>query len=118
MRLIPAQILNCDSAAERRVFNYLAEVGFSAYDVALHSLNIGHHEYKRWGEADFFLIGRRGILLLEVKGGRVACKDGIWEFTNRKDETNRKKEGPAEQAKSAYFSLEKNCSPSAPMAQI
>lgn len=108
MKLIPAQILGCDSAAERRVFGYLAEVGFSAYDVALHSLNIGQHEYKRWGEADFFLIGRRGILLLEVKGGRIACKDGIWEFTNRKNQTNRKKEGPAEQAKSAYFSLEKN----------
>jgi hypothetical protein len=108
MRLIPAQILDCDSVAERRVFGYLAEVGFSSYDVALHSLNIGHHEYKRWGEADFFLVGRRGILLLEVKGGRVACKDGIWEFTNRKNEINRKKEGPAEQAKSAYFSLEKN----------
>lgn len=90
------------------MFGYLTEVGFSPYDVALHSLNIGHHEYKRWGEADFFMVGRRGILLLEVKGGRVACKDGIWEFTNRKNETNRKKEGPAEQAKSAYFSLEKN----------
>ncbi|MCG6560461.1 AAA family ATPase [Ruegeria sp. 1NDH52C] len=108
MKLIPRQILGCDSAAERKVFGYLAEVGFSSYDVALHSLNIGHHEYKRWGEADFFLIGRRGILLLEVKGGRVACKDGIWEFTDRRNETNRKKEGPAQQAKSAYFSLEKN----------
>lgn len=108
MRLIPAQILGGDSAAERRVFGYLAEVGFSGYDIALHSLNIGHHEYKRWGEADFFLIGRRGILLIEVKGGRVACKDGIWEFTNRMNETNQKKEGPAGQAKSAYFSLEKN----------
>ncbi|WP_226637809.1 nuclease-related domain-containing DEAD/DEAH box helicase [Novosphingobium profundi] len=108
MKLIPAQFLGCDSAAERRVFGFLTEVGFSAYDVALHSLNIGHHEYKRWGEADFFLIGRRGILLLEVKGGRVACKDGMWEFTNRNNEMNRKKEGPAEQAKSAYFSLENN----------
>ena len=108
MRLIPSQILDCDSAAEKRVFGYLAEVALSPYDVALHSLNIGHHEYKRWGEADFFLIGRRGILLLEVKGGRVACKDGVWEFTNRKNETNRKKEGPAAQAKSAFFSLEKN----------
>ncbi|GLO76498.1 hypothetical protein MACH18_35780 [Phaeobacter italicus] len=108
MKLIPAQILDCDSDAEKKIFGYLTEVGFSAYDVAIHSLNIGHHEYKRWGEADFFLIGRRGILLLEVKGGRVACKNGIWEFTNRKDETNTKNEGPAEQAKSAYFSLEKN----------
>lgn len=108
MKLIPAQILNCDSPAERRIFGYLGEVGFSSYDIALHSLNIGHHEYKRWGEADFFVISRRGILLLEVKGGRVACKDGVWEFTNRLNETNRKNEGPAQQAKSAYFSLEKN----------
>lgn len=108
MKLIPAQILGCNSAAERQIFGYLGEVGFSAYDVALHSLNIGHHEYKRWGEADFFLVGRSGILLLEVKGGRVACKDGIWEFTDRENKTSRKKEGPAEQAKSAYFSLEKN----------
>lgn len=108
MKLVPAQILGCDSAAERKVFGFLSEVGLSAYDVALHSLNIGHHEYKRWGEADFFIVGRRGILLLEVKGGRVACKDGIWEFTNRHGETNRKKEGPATQAKSAYFSLENN----------
>lgn len=108
MKLVPAQILGCDSAAERKIFGYLSEVSLSAYDVALHSLNIGHHEYKRWGEADFFIVGRRGILLLEVKGGRVACKDGIWEFTNRDGETNRKKEGPAAQAKSAYFSLENN----------
>ncbi|QIK95566.1 AAA family ATPase [Sphingomonas sp. HDW15A] len=108
MRLVPSQVLNCESAAERTIFGYLAEIGFSSYDIGLHSLNIGHHEYKRWGEADFFIISRRGILLLEVKGGRVACKDGIWEFTNRNDETSRKREGPAEQAKSAYFSLEKN----------
>lgn len=108
MKLVPAQILNLNSAAEKKVFEYLLEVEFSQYDVALHSLNIGLHEYKRWGEADFFIIGRRGILLLEVKGGRVACKNGIWEFTNRENVTNRKKEGPAEQAKSAYFSLEKN----------
>lgn len=108
MRLIPPQILNCDSAAERRIFGYLGEIGFSPFDVCLHSLNIGHHDYKRWGEADFFLVSRRGILLLEVKGGRVACNNGTWEFTNREGKTNRKNEGPAEQAKSAYFSLEKN----------
>lgn len=107
MRLVPPQILNCNSAAERKVFDFLKEISFSPYDVALHSLNIGKHEYKRWGEADFFIISKRGILLLEVKGGRVACKNGVWEFTNRYGETNQKGESPAAQAGSAYFSLEK-----------
>ena len=52
MRLIPSQVLSCDSAAERTIFGYLTEIRFSAYDIGLHSLNIGHHEYKRWGEAE------------------------------------------------------------------
>ncbi len=108
MRRIPHQILNCDSAAERKVFGFLKEIDFSGYDVAIHSLNIGQHEYKRWGEADFVILSKRGILLLEVKGGRVACNNGVWEFTNRFNETNVKQEGPAEQAKSAYFSIENN----------
>jgi hypothetical protein len=47
-------------------------------------------------------------LLLEVKGGRVACKNGLWEFTDRYGHTNKKKESPAAQAGTALFSLEKN----------
>jgi hypothetical protein len=108
LKLLPPAILNKVSDAEQRVFSFLQQVSFGPSDVALHSLNIGHHEYKRWGEADFVIISTRGILLLEVKGGRVACKNGVWEFTNRNDETNAKKEGPAAQASSAFFSLEKN----------
>lgn len=108
LRLIPPQLINCQSNAERKVFSFLQQISFSQYDVALHSLNIGKHEYKRWGEADFVLIGKRGILLLEVKGGRVACKDGLWEFKDRFGDATTKKESPAAQAKTAFFSLEKN----------
>lgn len=108
MKLIPAEIIKSDSAAEKRVFNFLKQFSYGPADTALHSLNIGHHEYKRWGEADFLIISRRGILLLEVKGGRVACKDGYWEFTNRFGDKNTKRESPAAQASSAFFSLEKN----------
>lgn len=105
--MIPPQVINCTSDAELRVFDFLKEVSFSPYDVALHSLNIGQHEYKRWGEADFLILSKRGILVLEVKGGRVACRHGLWEFTNRFEKTSTKKESPAAQASSAYFSLEK-----------
>lgn len=108
MKLVPPQVFEFKSAAEKKIFGFLKEISFGPADVALHSLNIGRHEYKRWGEADFVLISRRGIIVLEVKGGRVACRNGIWEFTNRFGETNSKTESPAAQASSAFFSLEKN----------
>jgi hypothetical protein len=108
MKMIPPSLFDSKSSAEEKIFKYLREITLSEYDFALHSLNIARHERKRWSEADFIIVSRRGILLLEVKGGRVACKDGVWEFTNRHDETNRKKEGPFAQAASAYSSLERN----------
>lgn len=47
--------------------------------VALHSLNLPRHQYKRWAEADFIILCESGLLLLEVKGGRIACNNGVWE---------------------------------------
>jgi hypothetical protein len=105
MKVIPSALINVQSDAEKTIHGYLSEIELSNRDVALHSLNLGKHEYKRWGEADFVLVSRKGILLIEVKGGRVACRDGIWEFTNRYGETTRKTESPAAQAKSAFFAL-------------
>ena len=105
MRVVPAEILDVKSAAEKRIHGFLRQVTFGQADVALHSLNLAHHEYKRWGEADFVLLTRRGMLLIEVKGGRVACRNGVWEFKNRFGQVTRKRESPAAQAKSAFFSL-------------
>jgi hypothetical protein len=108
MKLVPSTILNSQSAAEERVFELLKQVNLGPNDVALHSLNLGNHEYKRWGEADFVIVSTKGLLLLEVKGGRVACRNGVWEFKNREGRITRKRESPAAQAGSAFFSLEKN----------
>lgn len=106
LRVIPSSVLGVQSDAEKRVFRLLKQVNFGPSDVALHSFNLGEHTYKRWGEIDFLILSRRGILVLEVKGGRVACRNGIWEFKDRYDKVSRKRESPAAQAKSAYFSLE------------
>ncbi len=108
MKLVPSTILSSQSAAEERIFELLKQVNLGPNDVALHSLNLGNHEYKRWGEADFVIVSTRGILLLEVKGGRVACRNGVWEFKNREGKITRKRESPAAQAGSAFFALEKN----------
>ena len=73
--------------------------------VAVHSLLLADHPYKRWGEIDFLLVGPAGLLALEVKGGRVACVDGIWEFTDRNGVIHRKSESPMRQASSGLMAL-------------
>src|SRR5581483_11701690 len=42
---------------------------------------------------------------LEVKGGDVARKEGVWRFTDRYGQTNTKKEGPFEQVGKASSAL-------------
>src|SRR6056297_2490927 len=108
MKLVPSAVLEFKSSAEERVFKLLEQVNFGPSDVALHSLNLGKHKYKRWGEIDFLLLTREGVIALEVKGGRVACRNGVWEYTNRFGNISRRKESPAGQASSAYFSLVDN----------
>jgi hypothetical protein len=108
MKMIPSQILRTDSAAERKIFAMLQEVDLGSGAVALHSLNLPRHEYKKWAEADFVILSGFGILLLEVKGGGVSCRDGMWEFSNRFGEISRKRESPAVQARTAFFALRDN----------
>ena len=104
MKLLPENVYHFESAAEAKIFASLAKAEIDG--VALHSINLPEHAYKQWGEADFVIISTRGILILEVKGGRVACKDGMWEYTNRYGEVNRKSESPYMQAKSARSALQ------------
>ena len=61
----------------------LRESTFDDSGVALHSLNLPFHQYKEWAEIDFVIVSRFGVMLLEVKGGGVECRDGIWYFKNR-----------------------------------
>ena len=108
MRMIPSQILRTDSSAERKIFGMLQEIDLGPGAVALHSLNLPRHEYKKWAEADFVILSSFGVLLLEVKGGGVSCRDGMWEFSNRYGEVSRKRESPAVQARTAFFALRDN----------
>jgi hypothetical protein len=71
----------------------------------LHSLGIAQHRDKIFGEIDFVILCSEGVLCLEVKGGRVYRKDGVWVFVNRNGEEHPKAEGPFRQVLSAMFSL-------------
>jgi len=108
MKMIPSCPRNTQSSGERRVFDRLR----SAFEqepgadlTAFHSLNLTRHAYKRFGEIDFVIVGSPVVLVLEVKGGGIACHDGVWYSTDRAGRNNRLKECPFRQAESAMHGL-------------
>jgi hypothetical protein len=105
MRMVPAVVHEFHSQAERRLFDLLRSAELGQAGTVLHSLNLSRHEYKRWGEIDFVVVCALGVFCLEVKGGRVACREGIWVFTDRWGHEHRSSEGPFEQAKSGTYAL-------------
>ncbi|MDE6666755.1 MAG: NERD domain-containing protein [Clostridia bacterium] len=92
------------SNAEKKVFRLLQEANIEA-GYAFHSVGLPIHERKSYSEADFIVVTPRGIVCLEVKGGSVECKNGVWSFQNRFGEVNYKNEGPFGQASGAMFAL-------------
>ncbi len=105
-RMLPAFVADTvRSGAERRLFErFRTELG-SSWTV-LHSLGLGVHPGKRWAEIDFVIVGPSGIFCVEVKGGRVSRRDGVWWFTDKYGRENSKTEGPFDQAGSAAGALQ------------
>lgn len=107
MRMIPSQPLDTRSRAELRVFDQLRGC-FAGADqhgwFAMHSLNLPRHKSKRFGEADFVVCGPDGVFVIEVKGGTVSCRDGVWETRNR-DGSHKLDESPFRQAEGALHAL-------------
>jgi hypothetical protein len=111
MRMIPDTPHGTHSQAEKRVFDRLRAAFASEQDgvfTAYHSLNLTRHAYKRFGEIDFLICCPHGIFVLEVKGGRVGCHNGIWQYTNRYGDVTESNEGPFKQAESALHGLMAN----------
>lgn len=91
------------SNAEIKIFEMFQNSGIDA--TVLHSLGIAEHRNKVFGEIDFVVLCKQGILCLEVKGGFVKREEGIWSFENRYGEVNTKEESPFQQAIGNMFSL-------------
>lgn len=103
--LIPEQPKDCPYG-ERIVYEKLGRDLDSEW-VVLHSLGLHGHSTKIWGEADIVILSSKGFFALEVKGGKVACKDGVWHFGEPGTLGYTKKEDPWTQAKGAMFAFEK-----------
>jgi hypothetical protein len=106
MGIMIPDVVSTRSAAERWLFQRLRRELPDSCRV-LHSLGLANHPHKIVGEADFVLVSTLGIIVLEVKGGRVACQDGMWHFTNREGVMTKKRESPWEQARTAMFAVKK-----------
>ncbi len=108
MKMIPPYPHETGSMAEKRIFDRLRIIFNSPNDqpmTAFHSLSVTDHQKKRVGEIDFLLWGPPGLFVLEVKGGNVCCKKGIWTFENRYGVKSSSGQGPFQQAESALQGL-------------
>lgn len=90
--MIPDNPAHQSSNAELWLFKELR--GFPSEYVVLHSLGLTRHEYKRWSEIDFVVIGPEGIFLLEVKGGVVERTGGEWFVTDQNNKKESLGRGP------------------------
>ncbi|MFE7037936.1 NERD domain-containing protein [Streptomyces atratus] len=107
MRIVPSEISSkTRSVAERSVFAALKAIP-DKESVALHSVHLPAHHYKRVGEIDFVVITPQLILFIEVKGGGVAFRDGKWHYGRGDGHVDTRVEGPFEQASSGMHELER-----------
>lgn len=93
------------SPAEKRLFIEFRDHRTNKKYVVLHSLGIAEHANNIFGEIDFVILCNEGVLCLEVKGGQVSRRNGVWEFTNRYGKISRKNEGPFQQVQGNMQSL-------------
>lgn len=92
------------SNAEKKMYDVLKELEMDDVYV-LHSLGLPKHRSKLYGEIDFVVVCKRGIACLEIKGGRVECREGKWFFIDRYGVERQKPEGPFAQVTGNMFSL-------------
>ncbi len=104
MKMVPAELgAEWVTTSERRVFEALSASEVSG--VALHSLNLPRHEYKLTAEVDFVLLLDDLVIAVEVKGGQVACSDGVWTYSDRAGHRRTSREGPFKQVQTAMYAL-------------
>lgn len=108
-RMIPQSMSpDIKSNAEKKIFRLLRDAPGTQDWIVLHSLGLARHDVKRRGEIDFVILCNKGIIVLEVKGGRVRRENGIWTTQNKYGNYIRLHESPYEQASTTMFALEKN----------
>lgn len=108
-KMLPSTVRDgTSSSAEYAIFAHIRDELSSDWTV-LHSLGLTTHRTKPWAEIDFVLIGPPGVICLEVKGGLVSRRDGVWYTTPQRGphagQPRRLHESPFEQVGPASAQL-------------
>lgn len=104
--MIPSRIGSHVNSGEKRVFRLLERDPAARDWTVLHSLGLARRTTGPYGEIDFVvIIPKQGVVCLEVKGGRIACEDGVWLTTNRHGDTAILKKSPFMQVRDSMFAL-------------
>lgn len=94
------------SKAEKQIYGWFKENTNTKDWYVLHSVGLAQHKRYIYGEIDFIVLAPEyGIFCLEIKGGRVKIKDGVWHFTDRNNNTDTSSRGPFKQAEEGFFSI-------------
>lgn len=92
------------SPAEISLFGKLRDELDDSWTV-LHSVGVASGQRKPWSEIDFVCISETGIYCIEVKGGDITRRDGVWIQTNRHGQEFQHTESPFQQVASASTAL-------------
>lgn len=79
-RMIPSSPKPGATGSEIRVFEIIRDADGTDEYFGFHSVGLPKHERKNYSEADFVLVGPLGIFCLEVKGGEIHVREGVWEI--------------------------------------
>ena len=123
MKMIPSEIGFLDkgvvdnfknkktSDSEKDVYRIISKATISSLPEAIcySSIRLPNHLRNNMGEIDFLIISKGIIIVLEVKGGRVAYEplEDIWLYIDRFNIVKKEKRGPFKQADQAMYSLKK-----------
>ncbi len=81
---IPKEPFEDTKSPGEKAFFYELKRALADEDIyVFHSVKLPAHQNKIFGEADFILVCKNGVIILEVKGGNVECKDGIWNYYDK-----------------------------------
>lgn len=102
--MLPGQAPEHTTVSEKAMFALIRDAPGSQGYFCLHSLGIAKHRRKDYAEADFVLITSAGIYCIEVKGGQVERRSGLWHI-GWPGRSYTSAEGPFKQAQGSRWAL-------------
>jgi nuclease-like protein/UvrD-like helicase family protein/AAA domain-containing protein len=103
-KMVPDFIDPSVVASERRVFAALRSASGGQNWTVLHALGLSSDWSGEFGEIDFLVImPGAGIVCVEVKGGAVSVRNGVWTTRNRRGHVETLKRSPYRQAQEGMW---------------